>query len=231
MVIKKEITTIGFDADDTLWVNEPNFREAEQQFCELLENYIPHEETIKRLFDIEMKNLHLYGYGAKNLIISMVETICSVIKTEVSTDFINDALNIGIKLLHKPLILIDGVENVLKKLHGKYRLVMITKGDLIEQERKIAKSGFARYFNHIEIMSHKRSEDYVNMLIKIDCAPENFVMIGNSLKSDILPVLELNSHAIHIPFHITWEHEMHDEEINHPKFTVIQSIGELIEIF
>ncbi|MDR2083697.1 MAG: HAD family hydrolase [Bacteroidales bacterium] len=227
----KQITTIAFDADDTLWENEPNFRAAEINFCELLEPDFSLEETKKVLYDIEIKNLPFYGYGVKNFIISAIETTCKLYNSEVSADLMNKTLQVGRDLLQKPNELIDGVENVLQELQGKYRLLLVTKGDLIDQERKINKSGLKDYFDHIEVVSHKNSDDYRNLFKKTNCISENFAMVGNSLKSDILPVLELNSYAIHIPFHITWEHEQHHEEVTHPKFISISSIDKLLDIF
>ncbi|MDL2228156.1 HAD hydrolase-like protein [Odoribacter sp. OttesenSCG-928-L07] len=227
----KKITTIAFDADDTLWINEPYFREAEENFCKLFEPNFSRDETAKLLFDIEIKNLPYNGYGVKNFIISAVEVVCQLYDSEIQTELLNKTLKLGRDLLTKTNEKINGVEVVLKKLQENYRLVLITKGDLIDQTRKINQSGLKDYFDHIEIVSYKTCDDYRDLLRKINCKNENFAMVGNSLKSDILPVLELDSYAIHIPFPVTWEHEQHHEDIIHPKFISIEKITDLLEIF
>jgi len=203
----KDITTIAFDADDTLWVNEPYFKVAEKEFCDMLSSYMPAEEISKELFSIEMQNLNLYGYGIKSFMLSMIETIGKVTNNKASIELVNKAITLGKEQLKKPVELLEGVEEVLKALQGKYRLIVATKGDLLDQERKVALSGLKDYFQHVEIMSNKKKEDYLKLLSKIDCPAENFLMLGNSLKSDVLPLIEIGAKAIHIPFHTTWAHE------------------------
>lgn len=223
------IKVIAFDADDTLWMNEPYFRETEDRFCALLEDYLPQHSTNKELFATEMKNLSLYGYGIKGLMLCMVETICSITGNRGSLQLIEKAIELGKEMLEKPVELLDGVEATLQQLQGRYRLVMATKGDLLDQERKLKKSGLEKYFHHIEIMSDKKLNDYQKLLKHLDCKPEHFLMLGNSIKSDIIPVLELNGYAAHIPYHITWAHEIHDSPIEHPRFFQLKSITEIIE--
>lgn len=227
--MKNQIKTIAFDADDTLWENEPYFREAEIAFTKLL----PHlnaDEVTKELFDIEMKNLKMYGYGIKGVMLCMVETLTKLSGDKIDPSFITQILEIGHHLLQRPVILLEGIEETLKHLNGKYRLVMATKGDLLDQERKLEKSGLAKYFHHIEIMSDKQPDNYRKLIKHLDCKPENFLMVGNSLKSDILPVLALNAFAIEVPFHTTWLHEMHDEPIDHPNFVSVTSIDRIIPL-
>lgn len=212
------LQVIAFDADDTLWVNEPYFQEAEHAFCALLEAYMPHHNVSQELFKTEMKNLHLYGYGVKGFMLSMVETIGQVSNNLADIRLVNQALDLGKALLEKPIELLDGVETVLTRLQGRYRLVMATKGDLLDQERKLIRSGLEHYFHHIEIMSDKQEKDYVKLLRHLDCPPEQFLMIGNSLKSDILPVLALGGYAVHVPYHTTWAHERVEVKIDNPRF-------------
>ncbi|MDQ1096027.1 putative hydrolase of the HAD superfamily [Chryseobacterium sp. SORGH_AS909] len=223
------INTIAFDADDTLWVNEPYFQEAEIAFCELLEEYLPHDTVSKELLDTEIRNLHLYGYGVKGFMLSMVETATRISKGAAPLSMIDKIIAIGHDLLQKPVELLDGVAETLDQLKGKYRLVVATKGDLLDQERKLKKSGLQNYFHHIEIMSDKRNTDYQKLIRHLDCRPENFLMIGNSIKSDILPVLENGGYAAHIPYHITWAHEHHEHKPESERFMEFKNIREVLE--
>jgi putative hydrolase of the HAD superfamily len=224
----KNIKVIAFDADDTLWVNEPYFREAEDKFCELLEDFLPHHTIQKELFKTEMDNLALYGYGVKSFMLSMIETISRITDNSADSKLINKAIELGRALLNKPIELLDGVEKVLQELNGDYRLVMATKGDLLDQERKLIKSGLEKHFHHIEIMSDKKVSDYKKLLSHLDCKPEHFLMIGNSIKSDVIPVLKLGGHAIHVPYHTTWAYEKVDIKINNPKFYEAAFINDIV---
>lgn len=226
----KDIKVIAFDADDTLWVNEPYFREAENKFCSLLEDFLPRHAVDQELFKTEIQNLSLYGFGIKGFMLSMIETILKVSENTAHIRLVEQALEIGKEMLAKPVILIEGVEEVLKELNGSYRMVMATKGDLIDQERKLIKSGLEKHFHHIEIMSDKKINDYKKLLKHLDCEPQNFVMIGNSIKSDVLPVLELGGTAVHIPFHITWIHEEVSHTIEHPNFFQLENIYQVTDI-
>lgn len=225
----KKIKVIAFDADDTLWINEPYFREAEEKFSNLLEDFLPHHSVQKELFKTEMDNLALYGYGVKSFILSMIETIGRITNNNADIKLVNKAVDLGRELLEKPVILLDGVEQVLKKLNGSYRLVMATKGDLLDQERKLIKSGLEKHFHHIEIMSDKKPSDYLKLLKHLDCKPEDFLMIGNSVKSDVMPVLELGGYAIHVPYHTTWAYEKVDIKIDNPKFFEAETIEHVID--
>lgn len=223
------ITTIAFDADDTLWVNEPYFQETEQEFCMLLEDYLPQHTVSQELFKTEMQNLHLYGYGVKGFILCMIETIGRVSGGTAPLQLVDKAIALGRELLQKPIELLPGVKETLECLKGRYRLVMATKGDLLDQERKLKKSGLEPFFHHIEIMSDKNSSDYEKLLKHLDCRPENFLMLGNSIKSDILPVLELGGFAAHIPYHVTWTHEQHPQRPEHPCFMELRTIADVPE--
>lgn len=229
--MKKQIKTVAFDADDTLWVNELYFKEFENNVCHLLDGIIPNDILSKELFATEMKNLQLYGYGAKGMMLSMIETLCRlVLGSKSSTKLTMEIIGLGQELLQKPIELLDGVEEVLAKVGQSYQLVLATKGDLADQERKIKKSGLVDYFTHIEIMSEKKDFDYQKLLNKLNCKSQEFFMVGNSIKSDIIPVLSLGGFAAHIPYHITWEHEKHEGEICHPNFTRLNHISEVLDI-
>ena len=224
------IKVIAFDADDTLWVNEPYFYETEEKFCALLEDYLPKHSVSQELFKTEMQNLSLYGYGIKAFMLSMVETALRISNKTLSVEIIEKAIQFGKDLLEKPIELLDGVEEVLKSLKGKYRLVVATKGDLLDQERKLKKSGIEHYFHHIEIMSDKQEADYKKLIKHLDIKPEEFLMIGNSIKSDILPVLAIGGHGFHIPYHTTWAHERVDHNVEHSNFRNMKTIDEILPL-
>lgn len=226
-----KIKVIGFDADDTLWVNETYFREAEEAFAQLLSDYETPNKIDQELFKIEIKNLDLYGYGVKSFILSMVESALDISNNNVSNQVLEKILNIGKDMINKPVELLDGVEEVLKTLSQKYRLILATKGDLLDQERKLKKSGLNQYFHHIEVLSDKKEENYSKLLNHLDIKPSEFLMVGNSLKSDILPLINIKANAIHVPFHTTWVHEqVNEKEANGKDFKTIKSLRELLTL-
>jgi len=225
-----QINTIAFDADDTLWVNETFFRDAEDHFCLLFNDYIHYEECQEQLFKMEMRNLPMYGYGIKPFTLSLIEAAIEITNNKVSTKQISELIALGKEMLDAPVQLIDGIENVLSTLSRKHKLVVATKGDLLDQERKLDKSGLAKYFHHIEVMSDKQPKNYTKLVNHLDIKPQEFLMVGNSLKSDILPVLEIGGHAFHIPFHTTWIHEQVAEEIQHIHFKELAKASEIIEL-
>ncbi|BAX78725.1 HAD family hydrolase [Labilibaculum antarcticum] len=225
------IKVIAFDADDTLWVNEPYFRESEMEFCNLLKNGMSIEEVSEELFATEIGNIPLYGYGTKAFILSMIETSLKITKGNISSEKIQSIISLGKQQMNKSIELLDGVVEVLESLQGKYKLIVATKGDLLDQERKLEKSGLLRYFHHIEVMSDKKEDDYKKLIQHLDIDFNEFLMVGNSLKSDIIPVLNLGGKAVHVPFHTTWEHEMvSEEELQKAGVSEIQNIRELISI-
>jgi putative hydrolase of the HAD superfamily len=222
------IKIIAFDADDTLWHNEPYFDEAQERFCELFQDYASSQEILGMILSHQVRNLPLYGFGIKAFALSMIETALALTDHKISGKGIEQILAIGKDLLQKPVELLPEVENVLVDLQGKYKLVVATKGDLKDQHRKLHDSGLGTFFHHIEVLSDKTELDYQKMLGRLDCKPEQFLMIGNSLKSDVLPVLNLGGHAIHIPYHTTWEYEKIDFEIEHDNFKSASSITEIL---
>jgi len=225
----KNIKVIAFDADDTLWANEPYFRETEQKFSALLKGYLPEETINSELFSTEMENISLYGYGIKGFMLSMIETVSKITNNTGDLELINEIIALGKEMLNKPVELLEGVETVLKSLNGDYKLVLATKGDLLDQERKLIKSGLEKHFHHIEVMSEKKPADYKKLLKHLDCEPENFLMVGNSVKSDVLSVLEIGGNAIHVPFHTTWVHEEVKKDEDHT-FPVVQNISEISKL-
>ena len=224
------VRVIALDADDTLWVNEPYFREAEEAFCGLMEDYLPRHSVNRELFATEIGNLPRYGYGIKAFTLSMVETIGRVTDGRAPYALVEAALQIGKEMLDKPVELLDGVADTLEALSPRYRLVLATKGDLLDQERKLDKSGLGRHFHHIEVMSDKQVSNYRRLIGHLDCPPEAFLMVGNSVKSDVLPVLELGGFAVHVPFHTTWEHEVAAYDAAHPHAYGVTTLSELLNL-
>jgi putative hydrolase of the HAD superfamily len=225
-----QIKVIGFDADDTLWVNETYYREAELEFALLLSQYETANKIDQELFKKEMENLKFYGYGIKSFVLSMIEAALEISNYKISPQVIESIIKIGKNMLDQPVELLNGVEEVLKSLSGKYRLILATKGDLLDQERKLEMSGLTDYFHHIEVLSDKKEENYSKLLDHLDIDPSEFLMVGNSLKSDILPLVQLNAHAIHVPFHTTWLHEqVTDEETNGKFYKTVGSINDILE--
>jgi putative hydrolase of the HAD superfamily len=222
------VKVIAFDADDTLWVNEPYFRQSEEAFCTLLEEYLPRHELERELLKIEIANLGLYGYGIKGFILSMIETAQTVTNNMISSKTIGEIMDLGKQMLNQPIELLEGVEEVLKELKGKYRLVVATKGDLLDQERKLRKSNLTSYFHHVEIMSEKDDANYLKLIKHLDIRPSELLMVGNSLKSDVLPVLNIGGYAIHVPYHITWAHEEIEHSIDSGMFKSVECIKDVL---
>jgi len=227
----KHIKVIGFDADDTLWVNETYFREAELEFAKLMAPYETANKIDQELFKKEIENLPLYGYGIKGFVLSMVEMAIEISNNQVSNNTIVKILNIGKAMLDAPVELLDDIEAVLKSLSKDYKLIVLTKGDLLDQERKLEKSNLTSYFHHIEVMSDKQEANYSKVLDHLDIEPSEFLMIGNSLKSDILPLVNIGAEAIHIPFHTTWLHEqVGEDETKNKAYKTIMRLSELKQI-
>lgn len=222
------IKVIAFDADDTLWENENYFQEIEKKFCVLMEEYLPQHSVGRELLRTEIKNISLYGYGIKAFMLSMIETAITISNKTIHVSVVEKIIEYGQELLQKPILKLDGVDEVLENLKNRYRLVVATKGDLLDQERKLKKSGIEHHFHHTEIMSEKAEADYRKLIKHLDIQPHEFLMIGNSLKSDILPVLNIGGHAFHIPYHVTWGHEKIEYEVNHQNFKQFTAIREIL---
>lgn len=230
--ISKEIKVIAFDADDTLWVNETYFRDAEHEFAKLLAKYETENKIDHELLRVEIKNLKNYGYGVKGFILSMIECALEISNHQVHQKTIEEILNIGKDMLNKPIELIDGIEEVLRSLQGKYKLIVATKGDLLDQERKLENSNLLQYFHHVEVMSDKKERDYLKLINHLDIKPSELLMIGNSLKSDVLPLVQIGASAIHVPFHTTWVHEEVTEDLSSKvEYFTISNIKEVLALF
>jgi putative hydrolase of the HAD superfamily len=221
---------IAFDADDTLWHNEPYFDEAQERFCQLFQDYASNQEILGLILNHQVKNLPLYGFGIKAFTLSMIESALELTNHQISGKGIEKIITIGKDLLQKPVELLPNVEDVLKELQGKYKLVVATKGDLKDQHRKLHDSGIGHYFHHIEVLSDKTELDYEKMFGRLECKAEDILMIGNSLKSDVLPILNLGGFGIHIPYHTTWEYEKIDFEIEHENFLALSNVKEVLTV-
>ena len=224
------LKVIAFDADDTLFVNEPYFQETEQKFCALMSDYLSEQGLSQELFKTEVDNLNLYGYGIKGYTLSMIEAAMKISNNTLSVEAIERIIVFGKELLQRPIELLDGVEETLKALKGKYKLIVATKGDLKDQQRKLHDSGLGIYFHHIEVMADKQEVNYEKLLKRLEIESKEFFMIGNSLKSDVLPVLAIGGYAVHVPYHTTWEHEKINHKVEHPNFRTLEKISDVLEI-
>lgn len=221
------ITTIGFDADDTLWHNERVFKLTEERFASLLGDFTAEEHLRERLLAAERRNIRHYGFGVKGFTLSMVETAIEVTEGDVPAKVIGEILEAGRDMLSHPVETLPHARETLEALQGAFRLVLITKGDLFDQERKLAQSDLDRYFDAVEIVSDKQAETYERIFRSHGDGPERAAMVGNSLKSDILPALQAGSHGVHVPHDLTWALEHAQEPRNEPRFHRIADLGEL----
>jgi len=204
---KSLIDVIAFDADDTLWHNEPIYLTTHDKFKELLRQYHNEEWIAPRLNETEIRNLQHFGYGIKGFTLSMIETAIELSEGRVSVNEIQAIIGFGKEMLQAPVELLDGVAETIVQLAESYELMLITKGDLFDQEAKIARSGLGDYFSRIEVVSEKDVDTYKRITAKHGIAPQRFLMVGNSLKSDILPVIAMGGRAVYIPYKTTWVHE------------------------
>ena len=222
------IRIIGFDADDTLWHNESIFERAQERYRLLLAKYHPAAEVNRALFATEMRNLRLYGYGIKGFMLSATETAIELTRGAVSAAEIREIIALGQDMLAHPVELLPDIGEIVPALARDFRLVLITKGDLHDQERKIAESGLAAHFHAVEILSEKDGPAYERVLRRHGVAHAEFAMVGNSLKSDILPVLALGGAGVHVPYHLTWQHEhIEASPTDQPRFRRIGRLAEL----
>lgn len=223
------IKYIGFDADDTLWHNEILFTVTQNKFKQLLGRYHSPEWINQRLYETEVKNIRHFGYGVKGFTLSMVETAIELSEGRITAFEIQQLIDAAKDMLKSPVQLMDGVEEVISSLAKDFQLILITKGDLFDQQSKLTRSGLENYFSKIEIVSEKDEPTYKGILERNRIEPNHFLMIGNSVKSDILPVIAVGSQAIHIPYTTTWIHERVDES-DESRYIKISKITELPDV-
>ncbi len=206
------IRYLGLDGDDTLWQNETRFQLTQTALRDLLRRHVPDADVDAHLAEVEMRNLRLYGYGVKAFTLSMIETAIQLTDRRIPAADLEVILGWGQKMLRAPTELLDGVEAALRDLSGRYQLLLITMGDLFDQESKLARSGLADMFKGVEVLSEKNVDAYRSVLRRRQIDPKEFVMAGNSLRSDIAPVVALGARGVHIPYPLTWHHEQVPED-------------------
>jgi putative hydrolase of the HAD superfamily len=225
-----ELTTIGFDADDTLWHNERLFRMTEERFAALLADHVDPQDLASRLLEAERRNLALYGFGIKGFVLSMIETAIEVSDGAVPASSIRAIMEFGRDMLAHPIETLPRAEETLERLSGDFRLVLVTKGDLFDQERKLAQSGLGDFFDAVEIVSDKTSETYARVFARHGDGPEHAMMVGNSLKSDVLPALAAGSWGVHVPHDLTWAIEHAEPPTGEPRFRKVADLGGLAAV-
>ena len=221
------ITTIAFDADDTLWHNEQAMFLTEARFRSLLREWLSEDELGPHLFAVQRRNLERYGYGVKSFVLSMIETAIEATDGRVPTRVIADIVAFGHELLAHPVEPLPGVAETLEALKSDYRLLVVTKGDLLNQEQKIARSGLGDYFDAVEIVSEKDETTYARLFDRHGDGADRALMVGNSVRSDILPALAAGAWAVHVPYAVTWAHEVAETPVDHPRFAAIERMDEL----
>lgn len=223
-----EIDLVALDADDTLWHNEPMYTSARERFCALLSRYEPAGIPDERLYQVEMRNLQHFGYGVKGFVLSMIETAIELTDGRLESGDVRAIIGFGHEMLAAPVTLLEGVRDAIEELAVSFPLILITKGDLLHQETKLAGSGLGHLFTGIEIVSEKTADLYRRVMRRRGVEPSRFVMVGNSLRSDILPALEAGAHAVYIPYEGTWIHEhVATEHLRDAAYHEIAAIREL----
>lgn len=222
------IEIVALDADDTLWHNERQYTTTREQFCALVGRYAPGGVAEERLYEVEMKNLQHFGYGVKGFVLSMIETAIELTGGRVENDDILRIMGWGREMLASPVMLLDGVADAVETLAQSFSLILVTKGDLLHQETKLARSGLGHHFTGIEIVSEKDAAVYRRVMARYDVRADQFVMVGNSLRSDILPALEAGGHAVYVPYEETWVHErVPQDRLENAHFHEIPTLKEL----
>ena len=221
---------IAFDADDTLWHNEVLYTQTQEKFKKLLSAYIDPDEIDAGLYQVEMNNIPHYGYGIKGFILSMVEAALVLSEGRITNEEVLTVVGYARDMILSETPLLEGVRETVEQVAESYPLMIITKGDLFDQERKIAQSGLADYFHHCEVLSDKTIESYAQVLNKHDLSADKFLMVGNSPRSDILPIVELGGTAVHIPYHTTWAHEVVEEADGDKPYYELEDIRQLPDL-
>lgn len=222
------VRVVGLDGDDTLWHNETRFHVTQAEYRELVGSHVPGTDVDSRLAETELKNLGIYGYGVKSFTLSMIETAIQLTEGRIPASDLEVILGWGKRMLMQPTELLDQVEQTLRQIAGRYDLLLITKGDLFDQESKLARSGLGDLFLGVEIVSEKNVDTYRAILKRRGIAPGEFVMVGNSLRSDVVPVVTLGGQAVHIPYEVTWHHEhVPDDQLPRQGWRQIAAIDEL----
>ena len=222
-----KLTTIGFDADDTLWQNERFFRLTQERFADLLKDHAEPDHLAERLLAAERRNLGQYGFGIKGFVLSMIETAIEVTEARVPASVIQELIAAGQEMLKHPIELLPRARETVEALAGDYRILLITKGDLLDQERKLAQSDLGDLFDGVEIVSDKTAATYANIFTRYGPGPDQAMMVGNSLKSDVVPAIAAGGWGVYVPHDLTWELEHHEPPLSHSRFREITDLGDL----
>ncbi|OUO57544.1 HAD family hydrolase [Candidatus Avelusimicrobium gallicola] len=225
----RSVRFVCFDADDTLWKNEEFYRQSERDFARLMAPFLSQQQAIDRLFQTEMDNLETFGYGAKSCMLSMMQTALEILPPQQAAGALKEILQIGRRLILHPVEVLPGVKDTLEKLTGKYHLSVITKGDLLDQQRKLERSGLQPLFNHVEIVSDKTPAAYRALFVRLNAKPQEVLMVGNSLRSDIFPALQAGAQAAYQPSPFNWKHEEMPEPQD-PPYLKIASLPDLLPV-
>ncbi len=224
------IDTVAFDADDTLWHNEHLFQDTQKKLEAIVQHYRPGEDIHDALFAVEMRNLELFGYGIKGFTLSMVEAAIQLTGGRIAADEIHDIVQLGKTMIEAPVDLLEGVEETLAAVSGRFRVILITKGDIVDQSSKIERSGLAGHFEQVEIVPRKDAGVYRAIFERHGIEPARAVMVGNSMPSDVLPMLELGGHGVHVPYELLWAHEAHDADPVSERFHRLERLRELPDL-
>ncbi len=224
------IDTVAFDADDTLWHNEHLFQDTQKKLEAIVQRYRPGEDIHDALFAVEMRNLELFGYGIKGFTLSMVEAAIQLTGGRIAADEIHDIVQLGKTMIEAPVDLLEGVEETLAAVSGRFRVILITKGDIVDQSSKIERSGLAGHFEQVEIVPRKDAGVYRAIFARHGIEPARAVMVGNSMPSDVLPMLELGGHGVHVPYELLWAHEAHDADPVSERFHRLERLRELPDL-
>ena len=221
------IDTVAFDADDTLWHNEHLFQDNQKKLEAIVQRYRPGEDIHEALFAVEMQNLALFGYGIKGFTLSMVEAAIQLTEGRITAPEVHEIVQLGKTMIEAPVDLLDGVAETLDQVTARFRVILITKGDIVDQSSKLERSGLAGHFEQVEIVPRKDAKVYRGIFQRHGIDPARSVMVGNSMPSDVLPMLELGGHGVHVPYALLWAHEAHDRDPVNERFHRIEKLSEL----
>lgn len=228
----EKVKVLAFDADDTLWENEPFFRDGERAWAEAMSEYGSFEQLSKILYEVEDKNMEDFGYGAKAFTLSLLETSLKLAGDNIRAYHIATSLEVVRRILHNPSVPMPGVKDGLEAISeaGRFRMIVITKGDILDQEHKLNRSGLGKYFERVDVVSKKGEQEYKSICDSMGIAYDELLMVGNSFKSDIIPVLNIGGSCIYIPYDFTWAHEITDE-YSHPNLLKVNCFSDLVPYF
>jgi putative hydrolase of the HAD superfamily len=225
-----KLDLVCFDADDTLWHNLIHFEAAEREFGAMFSSYMPAADATAQIMKTEMQNIKLYGFGVKSFTLSMIETAIAVTDGKVEAATISKLMAMGRDMLDHDIELLPHVEETLKALHGDHKLLLITKGDLLHQERKVLASGLAHYFEGVEVVSDKRPATYEKICARYGGKVSHTLMAGNSIKSDVLPMIEAGGYGVYVPFDVVWAHEHEEVPAHTPRYFAVDDLRGVVDV-